>query len=61
MVDNLSLAKSMGVLNSFHGTPVWELYLRGRDAQVAIESKLAKTLSSEDIGRDQVLSRWMQT
>jgi hypothetical protein len=61
MVDNLSLAKSMGVLNTFHGTPAWELYLRGRDAQVAIESELAKILADEGNGRERVLARWMQT
>jgi len=60
MVDSLSLAKAMGTLNTFHGTPAWELYLRGREAQAAIESELAKTLSSEGTGRERVLAQWMQ-
>jgi hypothetical protein len=61
MVDGLSLAKAMGVLNTYHGTPLWELYLRGREAQVAIESEIAKTLESEGRGRDRVIAGWMQT
>jgi hypothetical protein len=61
MVDGLSLAKAMGVLNTYHGTPLWELYLRGREAQVAIESEIAKTLESEGRGRDRVIAGWRQT
>jgi hypothetical protein len=60
MVDRLSLAKAMDVLSTFHGTPIWELYLRGREAQAAIESRLAKTLAAEGNGRERVLARWMQ-
>jgi hypothetical protein len=51
----------MGVLNTYHGTPLWELYLRGREAQVAIESEIAKTLESEGRGRDRVIAGWRQT
>jgi hypothetical protein len=61
MVDRLSLAKAMGKLNTLHGTPIWELYLRGREAQVAIETELAKTLAVEGNGREQVIARWMQS
>ncbi len=61
MVDRLSLAKAMGTLSSLHGTPVWDLYLRGRAAQASIESKLANILTAEGNGREQVLARWMQT
>jgi hypothetical protein len=61
MVDRLSLAKAMGALSTLHGTPIWELYLRGREAQVAIESELAKTLAAEGNGREQVLAPWMRS
>jgi hypothetical protein len=60
MVDQLSLAKAMGKLNTLHGTRIWELYLQGREAQVAIETELVKTLAAEGNGRGQVLARWMQ-
>ena len=60
MLDRLSLAKAMGTLNSFHGTPIWELYVQGRDAQVTIETELAKTLAAEGNGRAQVLAQWIQ-
>jgi hypothetical protein len=61
MVDQLSIAKATGSLKALWGTPVWELYLRGREAQAAIESGLAKTLSDEGSGRERVLAQWMQT
>ncbi|MGD0884644.1 MAG: hypothetical protein ABSA46_07185 [Thermodesulfovibrionales bacterium] len=61
MVDRLSLAKATGALSTFHGTPLWELYVRGREAQAAIESQLTKTLAAEGKGRERVLARWMQT
>lgn len=57
MVNRLSLAKAQGALGTHQGTPVWELYMRGRKAQAAIESELAKTLD----GRAQVILPWMQT
>ncbi len=60
MVDSLSLAKARGDLDALIGTPVWELYLKGRAAQAAIESELRKTLLSEGLGRNRVLERWMQ-
>ncbi len=60
MVDRLSMAKAMGASSALHGTPVWELYLRGREAQAAIESGLAKTLAAKDNGRARVLGHWMQ-
>ena len=61
MVDRLSLAKAMGTLNSLQGTPIWDLYVQGREAQAVIESELAKTLAAEGTGRAQVLAQWMQT
>jgi len=61
MVDTLSLAKATGTLSTYHGTPVWELYLKGREAQVAIESEVAKTMVAEGKGRERVLAAWMQT
>jgi hypothetical protein len=61
MVDRLSLAKAMGALSTLHGTTIWELYLEGREAQAAIESRLTKSLAAEGNGRERVLARWMQT
>ncbi len=60
MVDCLSLAKAMGDLHAFEGTPVWKLYLEGRDAQIAIEAELAKGLVAEGHGRERILAKWMQ-
>lgn len=60
MVDRLSLAKATGALSTLHGTPLWELYLEGREAQADIESRIAKTLAAEGNGRERVLARWMQ-
>lgn len=61
MVDRLSLAKAMGALDKFHGTPVWELYRGGREAQAMIEAELAKRIAAEGNGREYVLAPWMQT
>ena len=60
MVDRLSLAKSMGVLNTLHGTPIWKLYVRGRASQVDIEAGIANDLMAQDTGRERVVARWMQ-
>ncbi len=59
MVDKLSLAKATGDLASFSGTAVWTQYERGRDAQAAIEAKLAASLSADGKGRGRVLAPWM--
>lgn len=61
MVDRLSLAKATGALSALAGTPVWDLYLQGREAQAAIESRLADALAAEGNGRARVLAPWMQT
>jgi hypothetical protein len=61
MVDRLSLAKAKGELETLKGTPLWELYLRGREAQAVVEAELAKKLTVEGNGREQVLARWMQS
>ncbi len=61
MVDQLSLAKASGTLSQVQGTPAWELYLRGREAQAAIEAKLTDSLAAQGKGREQVLAPWMQT
>lgn len=61
MVDQLSLAKATGTLKMLHGTPAWELYERGREAQAAIETKLVETLTAQNSGRERVLVRWLQT
>jgi hypothetical protein len=60
MVDQLSLARAMGKVDAFHGTPVWELYERGRKAQAAIETELVKGLAADGDGREGILARWMQ-
>lgn len=60
MVDQLSLAKAMGRLATLYETPIWELYLRGREAQAAIESELLETLATEGNGRGRVIVPWMQ-
>ena len=60
MVDQLSLAKAKGTLEGYRGTPLWELYQRGRDAQIAIEKSLTEKLIEEGNGREQVLEEWMQ-
>ncbi len=57
MVDGLSLAKSKGLLDTLRKKPIWELYMRGRKAQTAIEFELAKSL----VERARVISPWMQT
>jgi hypothetical protein len=60
MVDQLSLARAMGKLDTLYGTSIWELYLRGREAQAATESELLKTLATEGNGRGRVIAPWMQ-
>lgn len=61
MVDRLSLAKAMGTLRTFHGTPLWELYLHGREAQESIESRLVQALGASGSDRIKVVAPWMQT
>jgi hypothetical protein len=61
MVDRLSLAKAKGELSTLHASAIGELYLRGREAQAAIEAKLAKKLATEGNGRERVLADWMQS
>ncbi len=60
MVDQLSLARAMGVLGNLSGTPAWDLYLEGRAAQEAIEWSLAAKLIAEGNGRERILAQWMQ-
>jgi hypothetical protein len=60
MVDRLSLAKARGELGTLGNTPLWELYVRGRKAQVAIEATLARNLAAEGSGRERVIAQWMQ-
>jgi hypothetical protein len=60
MVDQLSMAKAMGELSACYSTPAWELYLQGKNAQLAIEAELAKFLVAEGRGREHVLANWMQ-
>jgi hypothetical protein len=61
MMDRLSVAKAMRVLDALKGTPLWELYMRGREAQAAVESRLMKVLVAEGNGRDRILARWIQS
>ena len=60
MVDQLSMAKAKDKLSTFHGTPVWDLYLQGLEAQAVIEAELVKNLAVEDNRREHVLVRWIQ-
>jgi hypothetical protein len=60
MVDQLSLARAGGQLDGLRGTPLWELYTQGRQAQLALESQLLTALRAEGAGRDQVVARWVQ-
>jgi hypothetical protein len=59
MVDGLSMAKAAGKLETFRGTAIWDLYLKGRAAQLTIEAELAKSLVIEGKGREQVIAKWM--
>jgi hypothetical protein len=61
MMDKLSLAKARGELEAVKGTPIWELYVRGRETQLAIEAELGKTLAAEGNGRERVVANWMQS
>jgi hypothetical protein len=61
MVDQLSMAKAMGQLELYQGTPIWDLYLKGHAAQLAIEAELEKTLIAEGKGREHVVEKWMQS
>jgi hypothetical protein len=61
MVDRLSLAKAMGELSMFHVTPLWQLYLRGRETQTGIDKELVKMLAAEGSRREQVIACWMQS
>jgi hypothetical protein len=60
MVDRLSVAKAVGALDTLQGSPIWETYLRGRSAQAAIESELARTLTAQGNGRERVVAAWMR-
>ena len=60
MMDTLSIAKATGTLSEHYGSPVWDLYLRGREAQMAIEREIAKTMADEGKGRERILAPWMQ-
>lgn len=61
MVDMLSIAKATSTLNSYHGTPIWQLYEEGRKAQADIENEIANALAAEGKGRERVLAYWMQS
>jgi hypothetical protein len=61
MVDRLSLAKAAGELATLQGTPIWQCYLQGREAQLAIERELKRALTAEGNRREQVIARWMQS
>jgi hypothetical protein len=61
MVDQLSMAKARDGLDEVQGTAAWELYLKGREAQAAIEGELVRTMATEGGGRQRVVQRWMQS
>ncbi len=55
MLDQLSLAKALGKLETFYDTHLWKIYLQGLKEQAAIESEIVKTLAAEGNGREQIL------
>jgi hypothetical protein len=59
MVDQLSIAKAIGKLETLHGTALWSLYLQGLNTQVAIQKELIKNLTVEGKGRQRILARWL--
>jgi hypothetical protein len=61
MVDRLSMAKAIGGLSDFSGTPIWQKYLQGRAAQIAAEMELKRSLAAEGKGRERVVAQWMQS
>jgi len=61
MVDQLSLAKAMGELSALYGTPVWQTYVQGREAQFSIELELNRALAAEGNGRERVIAQWMRS
>ena len=60
MVHELSLAKAKGRLNDLQRTPMWQFYIRGREAQLEVEKQLFDVLTAQGNGREQVLARWLQ-
>jgi hypothetical protein len=60
MVDRLSLAHALGGADAPAGSRIWDTYLRGREAQRSLESKLAAKAAAEDQGRERVIRPWMQ-
>jgi len=60
MVDRLSFAKAIGELSTLYGTPIWQEYLQGREAQLSIELELKRSLTAEGNGRERVIAQWMQ-
>lgn len=59
MLDELSLARATGQLDSARGGEAWALYERGRAAQRAIEEALHAELTRSSPGRERVLARWL--
>lgn len=55
MLDQLSLAKALGKLETFYDTHLWKIYLQGLKEQAAIESEIVKTPAAEGNGREQIL------
>ncbi len=60
MVEQLSFAKASGKLDTFTGTPQWDLYQQGLESQQFIETELSNSLAAEANGREKILARWMQ-
>ncbi|MGA9362877.1 MAG: hypothetical protein WBW16_00730 [Bacteroidota bacterium] len=61
MVDRLSFARAMRELDTMKGTPIWEMYMKGQEAQAAIETQLTRNLAAEGNRRDRILVRWIQS
>ena len=55
------MAKAIGELSDFSGTPIWQKYLQGRAAQIAVEMELKRSLAAEGKGRERVVAQWMQS
>jgi len=61
MVDRLSLARALGGAGTLAGSKMWDICLRGREAQRSLESRLAAKAAAEAPGRERVIRPWMQT
>jgi hypothetical protein len=59
MLDQLSLARAKGELDTLRESESWALYQRGRAAQIALEAILHEELTRSTPGRERVIRRWL--